>query len=64
MAHPLTKEDLAAINDSLKGIRETRAVIERAKVANIDVSVQEDQINDAETRLLAIKAGFFPSGRA
>ncbi|KKM64423.1 hypothetical protein LCGC14_1501520, partial [marine sediment metagenome] len=47
-----------------KAIKGTRDVIARSKIAKIDVSVQEDQVNEAEQRLLAIKAGFFPSGRA
>ena len=52
------------INEALKAIKGTRDTIARAKVAKIDVAAQEDQVNDAEQRLLAIKAGFFPSGRA
>ncbi len=64
MAHPLEKTDLDMINEALKAIKGTRDVIARSKIAKIDVSVQEDQVNEAEQRLLAIKAGFFPSGRA
>ncbi len=64
MAHPLTKEDLDQINEALKAIKATRDVIARAKVAKIDVSDQEELIEAAEVRLMAIKQGFFPSGRA
>ncbi len=64
MAHPLVKEDLDNINEALKAIKGSRVVIERAKVAGLDVSAQEDQLNDAENRLSAIKQGFFPGGRA
>ena len=64
MAHPLIKEDLDNINSALKAIKESRPVIERAKVAGLDVSAQEDQLSVAETRLNAIKQGFFPGGRA
>ena len=64
MAHPLVKEDLDNINAALKAIKESRTIIERAKVAGLDVSAQEDQLSSAETRLTAIKAGFFPGGRA
>ncbi len=64
MAHPLVKEDLDNINTALKAIKESRQVIERAKVAGLDVSAQEDQLNAAEARLGAIKQGFFPGGRA
>ena len=63
MTHPLTKDDLVQINDALKAIRATREVIERAKIAGIDLELQETTINDAETKLKAIKAGFFPTGR-
>ena len=64
MAHPLTKEDLDQINDALKAIKGSRTVIERAKVAGLDVGAQEEQLNSAEARLGAIKQGFFPGGRA
>ncbi len=64
MAHPLVKEDLDNINEALKAIKGSRQVIERAKVAGLDVAVQEDQLNTAEARLSAIKQGFFPGGRA
>lgn len=64
MAHPLSKEDLEQINASLKGIEETKKVLARAKIANIDVSEQEAQADEAEKQLKAIKLGFFPSGRA
>lgn len=64
MAHPLVKEDLDNINSALEGIKQSRQVIERAKIAKIDVSQQEELLNDAETRLKAVKLGFFPSGRA
>ena len=63
MAHPLVKEDLDNINQALKAIKGSRTVIERAKVAGIDVSVQADQLDSAESRLTAIKAGFFPGGK-
>lgn len=63
MAHPLTKEDLQAINDAQKAIRSTKDVIVRAKIAMIDVSDQEAKLKDASERLSAIKEGFFPSGR-
>ena len=64
MAHPLVKEDLYNINEALKAIKGSRVIIQRAKVAGIDVSAQEDQLTAAESRLSAIKAGFFPGGRA
>lgn len=64
MAHPLEKADLDQINDALRAIKSTRDVIARAKVAKIDVSLQEEQLNQAEARLQSIKQGFFPSGRA
>lgn len=64
MAHPLTKEDLDQINDSLKAIVVVKQVLDRAKVANIDVTEQVAQVDEAEKQLKAIKLGFFPSGRA
>ena len=64
MAHPLTKEDLDNINAALKAIRDTKSVIARAKIAEIPIEIQEEQLKQAEARLTAIKAGFFPSGRA
>ena len=64
MAHPLTKEDLDNINVALKGIKTTREIIVRAKQSGIDVASQEEELNQNESRLNAIKAGFFPSGRA
>ena len=64
MAHPLTKEDLDNINASLAGIKQAREVIGRAKTAGIDISSQEAILDESETRLKAIKLGFFPSGRA
>lgn len=64
MAHPLLKEDLDQINASLKGIEEVKKVLDRAKIANIDVSEQVEQVDAAEKQLKAIKLGFFPSGRA
>lgn len=64
MAHPLVKEDLDQINNALKAVKATREVIARAKIAKIDVATQETQINDAESRLQAIKQGFFSNGRA
>lgn len=63
MAHPLEKTDLDNINNALKAIKDTRTVLERAKIAKIDVSAQEDEINNAEAQLKAIKQGFFPSGK-
>ena len=64
MAHPLVKEDLDNINAALKAIKDQRVVIERAKVAQLDVGAIEDQLNTTEARLSAIKQGFFPGGRA
>ncbi len=64
MAHPLVKEDLDNINEALKAIKGSREVIKRAQIAGLDVSAQEDQLNTAESRLTAIKQGFFPGGRA
>ena len=63
MAAPLTNEDLTAINDALKAIKTTKDVIKRAKVAGIDVTVQETAADESEGRLKGIKAGFFPNGR-
>lgn len=63
MAHPLTKDDLDQINAALAGVKQIREVIRRAKVANIDVSLQESQVDEGEARLKAIKLGFFPQGR-
>ena len=64
MAAPLTKDDLDNINSALRGTKAIREVIARAKLAGIDVSAQEDQVNQAESRLQAIKQGFFPNNRA
>ena len=64
MAAPLEKVDLDMINEALKAIKGTRDVIARSKIAQIDVALQEEQVDQAEQRLLAIKAGFFPNGRA
>lgn len=63
MTHPLDKEDLENINRALKAIRDSRDVIKRAKIAEIPIEVQEKQLDEAEAKLTAIKAGFFPSGR-
>lgn len=62
--HPLTKEDLDLINTNLKGIKDVRAILVRAKAAGIDVETQEAELDTNEARLNAIKVGFFPSGRA
>jgi hypothetical protein len=64
MAAPLVKEDLDNINEALKAVKDTRQVIERAKLAGLDVEAQETTLNDSEKRLLATKQAFFPSGRA
>ena len=64
MAQPLEKQDLDDINAALAAIKSARQVITRAKTANIDVSAQEAQMNESEARLLSIKQGFFPGGRA
>lgn len=64
MAHPLVKEDLDNINAFLKGIKDTREIINRAKLAGMDMSSQEAELETAETRLKGFKQGFFPSGRA
>lgn len=62
--HPLTKDDLDMIKANLKGIKDVRSILERAKTAGIDVSGQETELNTNEARLNAIMVGFFPSGRA
>lgn len=62
--HPLTKEDLTQINESLKAIKDVKLIIERAKASGIDVGEQEQQLKTSEERLQAIKTGFFPTGRA
>jgi len=64
MASPLTKDHLDEINNALRGIKAARDVVQRAKLAKIDVTIQEAQMDEAESKLLAIKQGFFPSGRA
>lgn len=64
MTRPLAKEDLDQINASLKGIKEIKEVIQRAEASGIDVAIQKEQLSTAEQRLGAIKAGFFPNGRA
>ena len=61
MANPLTKEDKTKINQALTAIDEVKKEINRAKLANIDVSAQEDRLKEIETRLLGVKRVYFPS---
>ena len=65
MAHPLDKDDLDQINNSLKGISAAKEILARAKIAetpNVDEQLAELEL--AEDRLKKFKLGFFPSGRA
>ena len=60
MANPLTKEDKAKITQALTAIDEVKKEINKAKLANIDVSAQEDRLKEIETRLLGVKRVYFP----
>ena len=60
MANPLTKEDKVKITQALAAIAEVKKDITKAKLANIDVSAQEERLKDIETKLLAVKRVYFP----
>ena len=57
----LTKEHQTAINQALKAINDIKSEIVKAKSAGIDVSVQETELKQTESQLLAIKRVYFPS---
>ena len=61
MANPLTKEDKAKIVEALKAITEVKKDIAKAKLAGINVDVQEKRLLDTETRLRNIKQVYFPT---
>ena len=61
MANPLTKEDKAKIVEALKAITEVKKDIAKAKLAGINVDVQEKRLLDIETRLRNIKQVYFPT---
>jgi len=61
MTNPLTKEDKTKITQALAAIDEVKKEINKAKLANIDVSAQEDRLKEIETRLLGVKRVYFPS---
>lgn len=63
MASPLNNDDLDNINNALDAIKEARKVITRAKLAGIEVEEEATAMNTAETKLNAIKQGFFPSSK-
>ena len=60
MANPLTKDDKSKISQALVAIEEAKKDINKAKLANVDVSAQEDRLKEIETRLLGIKRVYFP----
>jgi len=51
----LTKEQIQNINSALATIKEAKTEILKAKQAGIDLSEQEQALQEQETRLLAIK---------
>lgn len=57
---PLGVEHLSQIRNALDVIQNAKGQLELAKRAGIDVADQEDQIKQAETRLLQIKQVYFP----
>lgn len=57
---PLTIEHLSQLRNAQDIIRNAKDQIELAKRAGIDVSAQEQQIADTETKLAKIKQVYFP----
>jgi hypothetical protein len=57
---PLTVQHLEQMRNALDTLANMRAQIDLAKRAGIDVSQQEAQLVDAETRIRQIKNVYFP----
>ena len=62
MANPLTQTDKKEIDAHLRAAEKIRSDINRARMAGIDVSEPEAQLNAAVTQLQKIKAAYFSGG--
>ena len=60
MSHPLTEDHKRLIDESLKGLKVNKEVIERAKQAGLDMTDLEQRSDEVEAKLLGIRRAFFP----
>jgi ABC-type sugar transport system substrate-binding protein len=60
MADPLTKEDLASINDNLTQLSVAEDAIKRAEQAGVPVTEFKNQARDQRVQLLKLKQTYFP----
>lgn len=58
--HPLTDDHLSKIDESLANIERAKAQIRLATAAGIDVSTQQQQLEDMEKQLRSIRSVYFP----
>jgi len=58
--NPLSEDDLVKINNGLIYAREGLRQIDLAKMAGLDVTAQEQQLRDYESKLLSPKQVYFP----
>jgi len=58
--NPLTDADLVSINTAIAQADDAKQLIEKARIAGIDVSSFTKRTEDAKAQLLRIKQGFFP----
>jgi len=59
MANIFTKEDKDRVNAALASMAEVKKEINKAKLANIDMSEPEKALLETEQKLLAIKRVYF-----
>lgn len=58
--NPLSEDDLRTINERLAQSRGVEGLIQKARLAGIDVTRLEQQNREAQERLRRIKQAFFP----
>ncbi|KKM99170.1 hypothetical protein LCGC14_1150520 [marine sediment metagenome] len=58
--NPLTDADLVSINTAIAQADDAKQLIEKARIAGIDVSSFTKRTEDAKAQLLRIKQVFFP----
>ena len=56
----LTREQIKQVDDTLDAIKAAKSEVIRAKQAGLPIEDQEAQLNNQESRLLAIKRVYAP----
>lgn len=63
MVTELSNQDKDVVETSLRALGDTQKMINRAKVAGLDMTMQQARLDEAMKKLSALKQAYWPTGK-